>query len=432
MLSLPNIPDSKNPRVVVVGAGFAGLRLVRCLIKRNFQVVLIDRNNYHQFQPLYYQVATSGLEPSSIAFPLRKLFQGIPDFHFRMAELQSVDAEKKVIQTSVGRLGYDILVLALGATTNYFGNKGIESNSLAMKSVSEAIHMRNILLENYEEALNLPVEADQERIMNIVVVGGGPTGVELAGSIADMKKFVFPSDYPELDFTRMKIFILEAAGKLLAPMSDFASRRATKYLIGMGVTVKTGAAVQDYDGTNITLSNGEKIPSRTVLWAAGVKVPDIPGLEKSDRGRGGRMMVDRFNRLAPFEDIYVIGDQAIMIEDAFPNGHPQVAQPAIQQARLLAKNLLRMKNKVEPIPFSYHDKGSMATVGRNKAVVDLGRLHIGGFLAWLIWLLVHLMAIVGTKNRFFIFLNWAWNYLTYDQSLRLIIRPGQSDPTSSK
>lgn len=422
MLSLPNIPDSKNPRIVVVGAGFAGLRLVRSLIRRNYQVVLIDRNNYHQFQPLYYQVATSGLEPSSIAFPLRKLFQGIPDFHFRMAELQKVDAEKKEIHTSVGNLGYDILVLALGATTNYFGNKAIEANSLAMKSVSQAIQMRNILLENYEEALNLPVEADQEQIMNIVVVGGGPTGVELAGSIADMKKFVFPSDYPELDFSRMKIFILEAAGKLLAPMSEFASGRATKYLTDMGVIVKTGAAVENYDGTTITLSTGEKISSRTVLWAAGVKVPEIPGLEKAERGRGGRMLVDRYSRLSGFEDVYVIGDQAIMTEENFPNGHPQVAQPAIQQARLLAKNILRQANNLDMVPFSYHDKGSMATVGRNKAVVDIGHLHLGGFVAWLIWILVHLMAIVGTKNRFFIFLNWAWNYLTYDQSLRLIIR----------
>lgn len=432
MLSLPNIPLTKNPRIVVAGAGFAGLRLVRSLVKKDYQIVLIDRNNYHQFQPLYYQVATSGLEPSSIAFPLRKLFQGIPDFHFRMAELQRVDAENKQIHTSIGILGYDILVLAMGATTNYFGNKEIEANSLAMKSVSQAIQMRNILLENYEEALNLPAETDQERIMNIVVVGGGPTGVELAGSIADMKKFVFPSDYPELDFTQMKIYILEAAGRLLAPMSDFASARATKYLLNMGVTVKTGASVEGYDGTTITLNTGERITSRTVLWAAGVKVPEIPGLERADRGRGGRMAVDRFNRLSPYESIFAVGDQAIMTEEAFPNGHPQVAQPAIQQARLLAKNLLRSRNSLEMTPFSYQDKGSMATVGRNKAVVDIGRLHIGGFLAWLIWILVHLMAIVGTKNRFFIFINWAWNYLTYDQSLRLIIRPGQSAGNSSK
>lgn len=422
MQSLPNIPISANPRIVVVGAGFAGLHLVRKLIRHNYQVILIDRNNYHQFQPLYYQVATSGLEPSSIIFPIRKLFQGIPDFHFRMAELEYVDTEKKEILTSIGPLGYDILVLALGATTNFFGNKEIESNSLAMKSLSQAIRMRNILLENYEEALNLPVEDDHERIMNIVVVGGGPTGVELAGSIADMKKFVFPSDYPELDFTRMKIFILEAADRLLAPMSDFASKRATKYLLNMGVTVMTGAAVEGYDGGTITLSNGEKIVSRTVLWAAGVKVAVIPGLAKATRGRGDRMVVDRFNRLQTFDDIFVVGDQAIMTEEAFPNGHPQVAQPAIQQARHLAQNLLRSRNKLEMIPFHYHDKGSMATIGRNKAVVDIGHLHLGGFVAWLIWILVHLMAIVGTKNRFFIFINWAWNYLTYDQSLRLIIR----------
>ena len=406
----------------MVGAGFAGLRLVRSLIKRDFQVILIDRNNYHQFQPLYYQVATSGLEPSSITFPLRKLFQKIPDFHFRMAELDKIDAEKKEIHTSIGVLGYDILVLALGATNNFFGNKELEKNCLPMKSVSQAIRLRNILLENYEEALNLSSGTDQEPIMNIVVVGGGPTGVELAGSIADMRQFVFPSDYPELDFSNMKIFILESAQRLLSPMSEFASRKATKYLKNMGVTVKTGSAVEGFDGSTVTLSTGEKIPCRTVLWAAGVRVPDISGLENATRGKAGRMVVDRFSRLVDFEDIYVVGDQAIMTEEAFPMGHPQVAQPAIQQARLLAENLIRKEKGREMKPFSYRDKGSMATIGRNKAVVDIGRIHIGGFIAWLIWILVHLMAIVGTKNRFFIFINWAWNYLTYDQSLRLIIR----------
>ena len=423
MQSLPNIPNSTRPRIVIVGAGFAGLRLVRCLIRKDYQIVLIDRNNYHQFQPLYYQVATSGLEPSSIAFPLRKLFHGVPDFHFRMAELESVDTTKKLIHTDIGALGYDILVLALGAKTNFFGNANIERHSLGMKSISQAIVMRNILLENYEEALNLPDASDQQRIMNIVVVGGGPTGVELAGSMADMKKFVFPADYPELDFSKMNIYLLEAADKVLAPMSPFASKKATRYLTDMGVVIKTGAAVQDYDGSTVTLSTGEKILSRTVLWAAGVKVPEIPGLSNAEKGRGGRLVVDRFNRLTGMEDVYVIGDMAIMTEEAYPNGHPQVAQPAIQQARLLAKNLLGSRTGKPMKPFSYRDKGSMATIGRNKAVADIFGLHFGGFVAWLIWILVHLMAIVGTKNRFFIFINWAWNYLTYDQSLRLIIRP---------
>jgi NADH dehydrogenase len=341
-----------------------------------------------------------------------------------MAELERVDPGKKEVQTSIGSLGYDILVLALGASTNFFGNEEIERNSLGMKSVSQAIRMRNILLENYEEALNLPPEADQEQIMNIVVVGGGPTGVELAGSIADMKRFVFPADYPELDFSRMKIFLLEAADRLLAPMSGFASAKATQYLLKMGVTVKTGAAVQGYDGATILLSTGEQIASRTVLWAAGVRVPEIPGIDLAVRGRGGRFVVDRYSALAPFDSLFVIGDQALMTEAAFPQGHPQVAQPAIQQAALLAENLVRNEKGIPMKPFVYHDKGSMATIGRNKAVVDIGRIHIGGFIAWLIWILVHLMAIVGTKNRFFIFINWAWNYLTYDQSLRLIIRPG--------
>jgi NADH dehydrogenase len=426
MNPIPNLPRTDRPRIVVAGAGFGGLRLVRSLENKGFQVVLIDRNNYHQFQPLYYQVATSGLEPSSIAFPLRKLFQGISDFHFRMANLERIDAEKQILYTDLGTLDYDILILAMGASTNFFGNKDLEKNSLSMKSISEAIRMRNILLENYEKALNLTDPEQQEQVMNIVVVGGGPTGVELAGSIADMKKFVFPIDYPELDFRRMNIFLLEAADKILAPMSEASSQDATRYLENMGVIIRTGAAVQDFDGSAILLSTGEKISTCTVLWAAGIQVPLLAGLESAQRGRGGRLVVDRINRLEGFENVYVIGDQALMTEEAFPNGHPQVAQPAIQQARMLAKNLLRLKKNETPQPFSYKDKGSMATIGRNKAVVDLGRVHFRGFFAWLIWILVHLMAIVGTKNRFFIFINWAWNYMTYDQSLRLIIKPGRN------
>ena len=425
MNPIPNLPSTDRPRIVVAGAGFGGLRLVRSLENKGFQVVLIDRNNYHQFQPLYYQVATSGLEPSSIAFPLRKLFQGKSDFHFRMANLERIDAQKQTLHTDLGTLDYDILVLAMGASTNFFGNKDLEKNSLAMKSISEAIRMRNILLENYEKALNLTDPDQQEQVMNIVVVGGGPTGVELAGSIADMKKFVFPIDYPELDFRRMNIFLLEAADKILAPMSEASSQDASRYLQNMGVIIRTEAAVENFDGSAILLSTGEKISTCTVLWAAGIQVPPLAGLESAQLGKGGRLVVDRINRLEGFENIYVIGDQALMTEEAFPNGHPQVAQPAIQQARLLAKNLIRLKKNETPEPFSYKDKGSMATIGRNKAVVDLGKVHFRGFFAWLIWILVHLMAIVGTKNRFFIFINWAWNYMTYDQSLRLIIRPNK-------
>ncbi|HBB92545.1 MAG: NADH dehydrogenase [Bacteroidetes bacterium GWF2_49_14] len=425
MNPIPNLPRSENKRIVVAGAGFGGLRLVRSLENKGFQVVLIDRNNYHQFQPLYYQVATSGLEPSSIAFPLRKLFQGKSDFHFRMANLERIDAEKRILYTDLGILDYDILVLAMGASTNFFGKKDLEENSLPMKSIPEAIRMRNILLENYEKALNLTDPDQQEQVMNIVVVGGGPTGVELAGSIADMKSFVFPADYPELDFDRMNIFLIEATAKVLAPMSEASSREAAGYLKRMGVTVRTEAAVESYDGVSIRLSTGEEIRSSTVLWAAGIQVPFLPGLEKALRGRGGRLVVGRTSRLEGLENIYVIGDQALMAEEAFPNGHPQVAQPAIQQARLLAKNLIRQRKKLDPLPFYYKDKGSMATIGRNKAVVDLGKVHFRGFFAWIVWILVHLVAIVGTKNRFFILINWAWNYMTYDQSLRLIIRPNK-------
>jgi NADH dehydrogenase len=426
MTSIANLPRTDRSRVVVVGAGFAGLRLVRSLLNKGFQVILVDRNNYHQFQPLYYQVATSGLEPSSIAFPLRKLFHGAPDFHFRMATLESVDPLKKILYTDIGSLDYDILVLAMGGSTNFFGKHDLATHSFAMKSISEAIRMRNLLLENYEKALTLTDPSNQEAIMNIVVVGGGPTGVELAGSIADMRKFVFPYDYPELDFRRMNIYLVEAAGKVLATMSEFASTNATRYLKNMGIILKTGVSVEQYDGSSVRLSSGEVIRTQTVLWAAGIKVPDIPGLGLAEKGKGGRLLVDRTNSIHGYKDIYVIGDQALMVEDAYPSGHPQVAQPAIQQAKHLAKNLLRERKNLPMIPFTYHDKGSMATIGRNKAVVDLGKIHFRGFFAWLIWILVHLMAIVGTKNRFFIFINWAWNYMTYDQSLRLIIRPEKS------
>jgi NADH dehydrogenase len=420
---ISNIPENGKKRIVVVGAGFAGLRFVRMLVNTDYQIVLIDRNNYHQFQPLLYQVATSGLEPSAISFPLRRLFKKTSNVHFRIAELEHVDSQNKEVHTNIGKIRYDNLVLSMGAVNNFFGNEEIEEKSKPMKTLSEAILLRNSILENFETALNNSSEAIKDHLMNFVIVGGGPTGVELAGAIAEMKKYVLPGDYPELDFSRMRIILVEGLDTLLPGMSSFSSGKSAEYLKNMGVEVKTGTLVKEYDGKKAVFSNGESIDTFILLWAAGVKVNEIPGLEKAERARGGRYKTDRFNRLENYEDIFVVGDQAFMTEPGYPEGHPQVATPAIQQAKHLARNMKKALKGGEWKEFSYEHKGSLATIGRNKAVADLKRNRFGGMFAWLIWLFVHLMAIVGVKNRLFIFLNWAWGYFTYDQALRLIIKP---------
>lgn len=423
MSYISNIPENGKERIVVIGAGFAGLRLVRKLVKSDYQIVLIDRNNYHQFQPLLYQVATSGLEPSAISFPLRKLFKKVPNVHFRIAHLEYVDSGRKEIRTDIGNLRYDHLVLSMGAVNNFFGNEEIGEKSRPMKSLSEAIFLRNSILENFELALNNSSEETRDSLMNFVIVGGGPTGVELAGAMAEMKKYVLPGDYPELDFSRMRIILAEGLDQILPGMTSFSSKKATGYLRDMGVEVRTGTLVREYDGKRVVFSDGESLDAFLLLWAAGVKVNEVPGLEEAERSKGGRYKVDRFNRLGKFEDIYILGDQAYMTEPGYPEGHPQVATPAIQQSKHLAENLKRRAKGKAWRQFRYEHKGSLATIGRNKAVADLKRNSFGGVMAWLIWLFVHLMSIVGVKNRLFIFLNWAWGYITYDQSLRLIIRP---------
>jgi NADH:ubiquinone reductase (H+-translocating) len=422
------VPESKLKRVVIAGAGFGGLALARKLASENFQVVLIDRNNYHQFQPLFYQVATCGLEPSAISFPLRKAFQSYSNVHIRVTEIRAVSPETNEIYTGLGPLSYDYLVLAMGADTNYYGMKNIIEKSMPMKSVAEALNLRNHLLQNLEDALSVENNLEKERLMNIVVVGGGPTGVEVSGTLAEMKKTVLPKDFPDLDFSSMKIYLVEAAGKVLSPMSPVASEKAGKYLQELGVIVKTGISVKDYDGKTITLADNTTIESKTLIWAAGVKANSIPGIPDASIAKNGRIKVDRFNRVEGLENIFAIGDQALMAEESFPAGHPQVVQPAVQQAKNLAANLVLAQRGKQWKPFSYKDLGSMATVGRNLAVVDLPYVKFQGFLAWLFWMFIHLMAIVGVKNRLLIFINWFWNYLTYDQSLRLIIKPKQKEP----
>ncbi len=420
-------------KVVIVGGGFGGLRLARQLSnKAGFEVVLVDRFNYHQFQPLFYQVATAGLDASNISFPLRKVFQKSRNVKIRLAELREVvPAENKII-TDTEEISYDVLVLATGADTNFFGNAQLEHHAFPMKSTVEALQIRHRLLQLFENAHTIQDKNEVQRLMNIVVVGGGPTGVEVSGALAEMKKYVLPKDFPELDFSQMNIYLLEGAAKTLAVMSGKSSSQSRKYLERLGVTVLTETLVKDYDGRNVLLQDGKEIPAATVIWAAGIKgnIPD--GIDKSLIARGNRIKTDRRCRVAGSENIYVIGDLAYMETPKYPNGHPQVAPAAMQQADLLAHNLKlieRKSGKRNLLEFEYRDKGSMATVGRNLAVVDIPKpkMHFGGVIAWMIWMGLHLMLILGVKNRFFVFSNWLYNYFTYDQNLRLIFKEFNRD-----
>ncbi len=416
-------------KVVIVGGGFGGLRLARRLNnKPGFEVVLVDRFNYHQFQPLFYQVATAGLDPSNISFPLRKVFHKSKNVRIRMAELQEiVPAQNKVI-TSAEDLTYDVLVLATGADTNFFGNARLQEHAFPMKSTLEAMQLRNHILLNFENATIARDKGDEETLQyyrNIVIVGGGPTGVEVSGAIADMRRSVLPRDYPELDFSKMNIYLLEGSPRTLAAMSEQSSADSKRYLEKLGVIVHTGTAVQDYDGRVVTLKNGQTIPSATVVWTAGIKGNVPAGIQPGLVVRGNRIKVDRHSKVEGIENIYAIGDIAYMETPKYPKGHPQVAQGAMQQADSLAKNLVQIRDGQLPThDFEYHDKGSMATIGRNLAVVDLPKpkLHFGGLFAWMIWMTLHLMLILGVKNRLFVFFNWLYNYVTTDQSLRLILK----------
>ncbi|MFH1118704.1 MAG: NAD(P)/FAD-dependent oxidoreductase [Bacteroidota bacterium] len=420
-----NIPETEQKRIVVIGAGFAGLKLVRALRKSSFQIVLIDRNNYHQFQPLFYQVATAGLEPSAISFPLRKIFQTQKNLHIRLTEVLNVNIQERTVETSLGGVIYDYLVIATGVTTNFFGMKQVEESALPMKTVGEALNLRNTILKNYEAALTSDDPSEIETLLNTVIVGGGPTGVELAGALAEMRTYVLPKDYPELNFREMKIYLVEASSMLLSNMSSASSMKATRFLENLGVNILTGFQVTGFEKDQVFLHTGEHLKAHTLIWAAGIKGDAPGGIKGVFTGPGNRIIVDEYNRVKGQDSVFAIGDIALNETDSKPNGHPQVAQVAIQQAGTLAKNLLKEQKNRKLIPFRYNDKGSMATIGRNKAVVDLPFLSFQGFFAWMVWMFVHLMSIVGVKNRMLIFINWLWNYLTYDQSLRLIMKPGK-------
>jgi len=416
-----NIPETNLPRIVIIGGGFGGLHLGKALKGKRFQVVMLDKNNYHTFQPLLYQVATAGLEPDSIAYPLRKIFKKHSNFFFRMAEVAKVDPKEKVVHADIGTLSYDYLIIASGATANFFGLKDVEEHAVSMKSVSEALDIRSIILQNFEKALLKDSKQEQEAFMTFAIVGGGPTGVELAGAFAELKKHILPSDYPDLDIRRMKIHLIEMQDELLAPMSGRASEKAKQYLEQMDVNVWLEQAVQTYDGKKVIFKNGKELLAETLIWAAGVKGNTVEGVDESKMERG-RYKVNRFSQIEGYDNLFAIGDVAYMQTDNFPEGLPMLAPVANQQGTLLGKNLSRLVAKKELKAFEYNDKGVMATVGRNRAVADLGKLRFQGTMAWFVWMFVHLMTLVGFRNRIVTLFNWMYSYLNFDKGIRLIIR----------
>lgn len=419
-----NIQRNQKKRVVIVGGGLGGLRLAEDLYGLGMQVVLIDKNNFHQFPPLIYQIASAGIDPSSISFPFRQIFRKRKDFYFRMAEARMVDTEKKILQTSIGKIDYDYLVLAAGATTNFFGNKNIEEWAIPMKTVPEAMGLRNALLSNFERALTCATEEERQELLNVVIVGGGATGVEIAGALAEMRRYVIPYDYPDMDSSLMHIYLIEAGDRLLAGLSQESSQKAYEFLKSMGVDIQFGKMVTDYRDHKVIMKDGTEIPTRTFLWVSGIRANAMPGIDESHLGRGFRFKVDEYNRIPGVEDVFAIGDQCLQTSDAaYPNGHPQVAQVAIQQAKNLAKNLKLINqgaDSSELTAFHYKNLGSMATIGRNKAVVEIGKFRSQGFFAWVLWLVVHLRSILGVKNKMMVLLNWLWKYVSYNDSIRMI------------
>ena len=418
-----NIERTDKKRIVIVGGGLGGLELAFKLVDGDYQVVLVDKNNYHQFPPLIYQVASGGLEPSSISFPFRRLFQGKKDFFFRMAKVESVNTDKKIIKTTVGEIDYDYLVLAFGAKTNFFGNKDIEATTLPMKSVSEAMRLRNTILRNLELALTEEDPARKQALMNIVVVGGGASGVEIAGAVAEMKKNIIARDYPDLDSSQMHIYLVNAVDRLLSAMDPVSSKRAERDLKELHVHIRQPQFATEYKDGILKTSAGLEIPTQTVIWVSGICANTVEGFPAESIGHAGRFLTDRFCRVKGVKDVYAIGDVSLVEGDEeYPLGHPQLAQVAMQQAKTVAKNFKAMSKGKELKPFKYKNLGVMATIGRNHAVAEISGKKFGGFPAWALWLVVHLRSILGVKNKTFILLNWVWNYINYKQSLRLILK----------
>ncbi|WP_324025869.1 NAD(P)/FAD-dependent oxidoreductase [Maribacter sp. BPC-D8] len=428
-----NIPLSSYPRIVIIGGGFGGVSLAKKLSKQEVQVVLIDKNNYHTFQPLLYQVSTGGLEPDSIAYPLRKVLIGYDNFYFRLAEVERIDTAGKKLNTNIGDLSFDYLVVATGSETNFFGNEEIEKNAMSMKSIPQSLNLRSLILENFEQALLTDDYHERDALMNFVIVGGGPTGVELSGALAEIKKGILPKDYPDLDTRRAQINIVQGGDCLLPGFSAQASKKAEDFLEKLGVQVWKGVRVTGYNGKTVTTKTDLKFDAATVVWAAGVKGAGIKGLDAEGVIAGGnRINVNEFNQVIGHPNIFAIGDIACMATEDNPRGHPMVAQPAIQQGKLLGKNLVNLLENKPMKPFVYFDKGSMATIGRNKAVCDIKKFRFQGIFAWFVWMFVHLFFLIGFRNRMVVFINWVYNYIRFDREARLIIRPFKRDYSQFK
>lgn len=416
-----NIPDSSNPRVVIIGGGFAGVSIARKLKNKNFQVVLLDKHNYHNFQPLMYQVATGGLEAGSIAYPIRKIVKEHPEAFFRMTLVERIDTENKKVITDIGTIYYDYVVIATGSTNNYFGNAEVEKNSMVMKTIPEALDIRSLMLENFELALQTNDMEERKALMNFVIVGAGPTGVELAGALAEMKNAVFPKDYPDLDISMMEINLVQGSDRVLDAMSKRSSKAAQKFLNDLGVKIHLKTIVTNYDGQTVTTKDGPSFKTQAMIWSAGVKGAPVDGVAQAV-DRATRIKVNEYNQVEGFTDVFALGDVAAMYGEKYQFGHPMMAQPAIQQGALLAENLERLVKKQSMKKFVYNDKGSMATIGRNKAVVDLPKLHFNGIFAWFVWMFVHLFSLIGFKNKVLVFWSWVYNYFVFDRESRVIIR----------
>lgn len=429
------LPESNLPRIVIIGGGFAGLALVEKLKHKKIQVVLFDKNNFHQFQPLLYQVATSALEPDSIVFPFRKQINGYKNVLFRLAEVEEIQPSLNTVVTNKGSVRYDYLVLATGTTTNFFGMDNVEANSLGMKDIRDSLNIRHMMLQNLEQAAITCDDEERDALTNFVIVGGGPAGVEMAGALAEFCKYILPKDYPEYPSSIMNIYLVEANEELLSNMSDKASSKTLKYLKDLNVKVLFNESVSDYNGSQVTTKSGKTILAKNLIWTAGVKGQFPKGFDEKHVVRGNRIKTDSHLKVEGYENIFAIGDIAALISEDTPKGHPQVAQTAIQQGKYLGDLLLKVLKNQPTKPFEYKDKGSLATVGKRKAVADLGKFKFAGYFAWLLWSIVHLMSISGFRNRLMVGFNWAVSYFTYEKSNRLIIRnfkPKNSQSTSKK
>ncbi len=415
--------QNTKPKIVIIGAGFGGISIAKSLKNKPVEVLLIDQHNYHNFQPLMYQIATGGLEPDSIAYPVRRIFRDHKNISFRMAMVHKLIVASQTLETSIGDISYDYLVIATGSTTNYYNFESVKHKLLTLKSVPDALNMRSYIYQNLEKALVYQDSDESTILMNVAIIGGGPSGIELAGALSEMKHYVLPKDFPGLDFNKMNIHLYEMAPELLSNMSDQASNKTLEYLERLGVKVFLNAKVEHYDGKTLNIAEGDDFKTDTVIWTAGVKAAVIEGLPDESIMKGGRILVDEFNAVKSVQNVFAIGDVAACVTEENPQGLPMLAPVSQQQGKTLSANLMNLVNNKKMIPFSYFNKGVMATIGRNKAVVDLPVWKFQGTFAWLVWMFVHIMSLVGFRNKIGAFFDWMANYFTYDKPLGLIIRP---------